>query len=265
MGKNLIVCGTKGGTGKSIVASMILSLIFNNCKIFEIDDNNKTRYKNSKIEIVNLNLKKIDEAILEAEISDYINIIDCGGGNDTKEILQTFADNFVEVKTFFIPILSDYEQIYNLENTIKLIRKYYKKEDIVILLNRAINLDKQDLLEQFVFLFGNEELNIKNKMKELQEKYNIKAALPIKDTFLISYCKNFLQQTLLDVEEKANEIGDLQRYKIEQLKILKEKIKNKEELKKEYKKVLSFVSLVNKVKKYNNNIKEIFEPINLTV
>ena len=259
MGKNLIVCGTKGGAGKSIVASMILPLIFNNCKIFEIDDNNKTRYKNSKIEIVNLNLKKIDEAILEAEINSSNNIIDCGGGNDTKQILENFANNFVEVKTFFIPILQDYEQIYNLENTIKLIRKYYKKEDIVILLNRAINLEKQDLLEQFIFFFGSKELNIKNKMKELQEKYNIKAALPVQDTFLISYVKNFLQKTLKDVEERAEEIGDLQKYKTEQLKILRQKLKDKEELKKEYKKVLSFVSLVNKVKKYNNSIREIFK------
>ena len=129
---NLLVVNTKGGVGKSFVATQILPLALNssNINIFELDNNNKTTLKSNLINFKNLNTHDLDEILFDVSFADeVVNIIDAGGGDDTIEVITALSKNDVEIDTFVIPVLKDFEVTKNLKDTMLRQNRSYPSKD----------------------------------------------------------------------------------------------------------------------------------------
>jgi len=201
---NLAVVNTKGGVGKSFVATQILPLALNssnNINIFELDNNNKTTLKSNLINFKNLNTKSLDEILFDVSFADEItNIIDAGGGNDTTEVITALAKNDVEIDTFVIPVLKDFEVTKNLLDTINLIQKEFENPKIIIVLNKLI----QDPKSEFIYIFGAQEYGIEGILGELEDI----EIVAIKDYSEIDIVKNIYNTTAKDLLETGQEIID---------------------------------------------------------
>jgi cellulose biosynthesis protein BcsQ len=93
-----IIPQTKGGVGKTTISGIVATLLYlqnQNQKInlFEIDDNNVSRVNSNYINHQSLKLKNSEVIIDDIQFtsladSNISNIIDAGGGNDTKIVLK---------------------------------------------------------------------------------------------------------------------------------------------------------------------------------
>ena len=103
-----IVCMTKGGVGKSTFTSPLSTMLYLNnpekkINIFELDDFNEAeKVKSSFINHQTLKLKSTEIIIDEVQYhslsdSSLINIIDAGGGADTKIVLAKLKE--IELKS----------------------------------------------------------------------------------------------------------------------------------------------------------------------
>ena len=167
-----IVPSTKGGVGKSNYATHILPLLTflnpqndnKNLKIFEIDDNNKSRvnFKDERIKIETFKINQADNALfdLSSEVladDNIITIIDCGGGNDSKAVLKYLNDNLFLGCNYYIPVLGG-EDIKNVKDTIKEIRNSDSSAKITLVLNRVQNLDSKDINDEFWNIYGDDDI-----------------------------------------------------------------------------------------------------------
>jgi len=110
----IAVLGLKGGVGKTTISWHVLpSILKQNQRdfvIFEIDDNNESNAFNNSDIISSSNSKtvKTDDKAVAAEIvietmtSDNCVIIDAGGGNDTKKVLEIVKSLGSDVKVLYI-------------------------------------------------------------------------------------------------------------------------------------------------------------------
>ena len=252
----IAVVNTKGGTGKTTFAVNVLPLVLDNVLVLEADNNNKTKLQNSKIEIKNLFADNEDELVTELLFNDNGDIIiDCGGGDDVKKVLKTLNENDVFIDYFFIPVTKDYETLKNLEDTINLIKKSFKDARIVLVLNKVSNLEK--IKQEFLFLFGNQELGIENilKTKFKDTFYNIVA---IKNNTLISYIKNVYKETLKDFLEdlKIFEQYDLANLQKKWVIDCKKQYENEQEAKECFKKKYNKFKLYRQIKKFEEEVTE---------
>ena len=101
---NLVVCNTKGGVGKSFISTQILPLAFDTeINIFEIDNNNKSVLKDSSLNFKTLDLSKAEEALQEADYNfEDVNIIDVGGGDDVKKVLEYIQKNDILIDYYLL-------------------------------------------------------------------------------------------------------------------------------------------------------------------
>jgi len=153
------VVNTKGGTGKSTVAWQILPAIITNSKVIEIDNNNKTIdvFRNSEISGVSktITLKDAQDALGEIlfdmlEGKDETVIIDAGGGDDTKKVIETIKELDFDDIEFIIPLMGGMAQKKNAEDTYEMVKDRGK---VYFFLNRFSS-------EEFAFWYGSEELGI---------------------------------------------------------------------------------------------------------
>ena len=249
---NILVVNTKGGVGKSFVATQILPLALNNnnsnINIFELDNNNKTTLKSNLINFKNLNTSNLDEILFDVSFSDEItNIIDAGGGNDTIQVIEALAKNDVEIDYFIIPILKDFEVTKNLLDTINLIKKEFENPKITIILNKLNN----DYKKEFIYIFGAQDYGIEGILGELED---IKI-LAIKDYNEIDIVKNIYNTTAKDLLETGQEIIDnFAEYKAEWHKEAKET----EDPRSYFAKKMGFYRLIKNLIQIQTNIKTLF-------
>jgi hypothetical protein len=260
---NILVCNTKGGVGKSFISTQILPLAFyyyndnKKINIFEVDNNNNTAINTNILNFMNLDTNRIDEILFDTYNNDLINIIDSGGGDDTKAVISNLAENGVEINLFVIPVLKDFEQIKNLQDTINLIKKNYNNYKIVIALNKVVNSGK----DEFIYFWGNSEYGIDGYFNEIKDNENI-FIIEIKDYNEIDIIKNIYKTTASDaLAEYADVLQNEPEYKQKWLKEAKSKFKEINEQRNYFAKKMQKLLLIKRLNNIKNNIQQIFNQI----
>ena len=262
MSNVLVIVNTKGGVGKSTIASQILPVLFRNTdkkiRVYELDDNNRTYYQNSKIEFNTLKTLKTEEVIDDVNIDlmldeNVINIIDAGGGNDTKAVLDGISKAELKGLTYFIPVNDDFEQFDNTKTTMSVIRDFDKDAKIFLIFNRVLSFDKKDIEKQFIAFFGSEDYGIEGRFKEIF-KFIDKKILMIQNTQILSILKNFYNTTLYDFyNENTDLVDNIDEYKKEWLQQGRDYFKKQM---KHFRFAKDVFDLINYIDKYANPFKE---------
>ncbi|MDY0180583.1 hypothetical protein [Aliarcobacter skirrowii] len=199
-----VIPQTKGGVGKTTVSGVVsvLSYLQNQDKkinLFELDDNNVSKINSNYINHQSLKLKDSEVVIDDIQFaslsdSNVINIIDCGGGNDTKIVLQKLEEIDLLGLNYYIPVNDDLEQVDNLKDTIVLIRDFDKSANINLILNRCFSLEKDEIQKQFINIFGSDELDIPNQLNNLQ----VDNIFFVPNSKMFSILKSHYKVSLLD-------------------------------------------------------------------
>ncbi|MCG3697306.1 hypothetical protein L5F39_06755 [Aliarcobacter butzleri] len=173
-----VIPQTKGGVGKTTISGIVATLLYlqnQNQKInlFEIDDNNNSKINSNYINYQSLKLKDSEVVIDDIQFSslsdsNLVNIVDAGGGNDTKILLNKLKEIDLSGLNYYIPVNDDMEQVDNLKETIFLIRDFDKSANINLILNRCFSLEKNEIQKQFINIFGSGELDIPNQLDNLK-------------------------------------------------------------------------------------------------
>ena len=167
----IVVCNTKGGEGKSMLSIQKLPLLFidKNIFIFEVDNNNNSKkliQNSKKINFktfrVNDGLDALDEVEFNTLTSkdDCVNIIDCGGGDDTLKVFNILNEKELKGLTYVVPITNSISNVDNAIQTIDAILEFDETANINLVLNRFPAYDFIAIKEKFKALFGNEEFNL---------------------------------------------------------------------------------------------------------
>ena len=214
MTRTNFVVNTKGGTGKTTTALHILPTIahiegYENINYYQLDDNNKMEIDSKAINIKNYSLKNTENAIdsVELEIDlneDTINIIDVGGGNDTKLVLNYLKSNATlesEEVTFYIPINTNLSQQNNLKDTIGLIQEVYPKAKIILILNEVNDLENYK--SEFINIFGDDVYDIEPIINLIEESCQQVIKIEKENLFQVMEYRN---KTLLDGYINALEV-----------------------------------------------------------
>lgn len=199
-----VIPQTKGGVGKTTISGIVATLLYlqnQNQKInlFEIDDNNVSRVNSNYINHQSLKLKNSEVIIDDIQFtsladSNISNIIDAGGGNDTKIVLKKVEEIDLTGLNYYIPVNDDMEQADNLLDTITLIRDFDKSGKINLILNRCFNLEKEEIQKQFINIFGSEELDIPNRLTDLK----VDNVFFVPNSPIFSILKSHYKVSLLD-------------------------------------------------------------------
>lgn len=199
-----IIPQTKGGVGKTTISGIVATLLYlqnQNQKInlFEIDDNNVSRVNSNYINHQSLKLKDSEVVIDDIQFSslsddNVVNIVDAGGGNDTKIVLQKLKEIDLSGLNYYIPLNDDMEQVDNVKDTITLIRDFDKSAKINLVLNRCFTLEKEEIQKQFINIFGSEELDIPNRLVDLK----VDNIFFVPNSNIFSILKSHYKVSLLD-------------------------------------------------------------------
>ncbi|CAM4003436.1 hypothetical protein [Arcobacter cloacae] len=199
-----VIPQTKGGVGKTTISGIVATLLYlqnQNQKInlFEIDDNNVSRVNSNYIDYQSLKLKDSEVVIDDIQFSslsdsNVTNIIDAGGGNDTKIVLQKLKEIDLAGLNYYIPLNDDMEQVDNVKDTITLIRDFDKSAKINLVLNRCFTLEKEEIQKQFINIFGSEELDIPNRLTDLK----VDNIFFVPNSNIFSILKSHYRVSLLD-------------------------------------------------------------------
>ncbi len=194
----------KGGVGKTTISGVTATNIYLNNQdkkitLFEIDDNNVSKINSNYINHQSLKLKDSEVVIDDiqfASLSDtnVVNVIDCGGGNDTKIVLQKLKEIDLSGLNYYIPVNDDLEQVDNVKDTIALIRDFDKSANINLILNRCFSLEKDEIQKQFINIFGSDELDIPNQLNNLK----VDNIFFVPNSNIFSILKSHFKVSLLD-------------------------------------------------------------------
>ena len=184
---------------------------------------------------------KIDEILFDNLMDKKVShIIDCGGGDDTIKVLDYLQESDLKGLEYFIPANDDLEQVKNVLDTIKEIKKRDNTAKISIVLNRCNSLDEDEIKNQFIGIFGNESYGIAGVIDELNNQ--VDNFYFIKNTPIFGILKNIYKTTLLDSYREAKEITEnISNYQKEWLKLGKDNFKSKMKFYKFLKDVVRFV------------------------
>lgn len=194
----------KGGVGKTTISGIVSTLLYlqnQNQKInlFELDDNNVSKVNSSYVNYQSLKLKDSEVVLDDIQFSSLsdssvINIIDCGGGNDTKIVLQKLKEIDLSGLNYYIPVNDDMEQVENVQETIFLIRDFDKSANINLVLNRSLSMDKTEIKAQYLNIFGSDELDIPNQLDNLK----VDNIFFVPNSNIFSILKSHYKVSLLD-------------------------------------------------------------------
>ena len=194
----------KGGVGKTTTSGVIATLLYlqnqnKSINLFELDDNNVSKVNSNYINHQSLKLKDSEVVIDDIQFSSLsdsrvVNIIDCGGGNDTKIVLQKLKEIDLSGLNYYIPVNVDMEQVENVKETILLIRDFDKSANINLILNRCFSLEKNEIQKQFINIFGSDELDIPNQVDNLK----VDNIFFIPNSNIFSILKSHYKVALLD-------------------------------------------------------------------
>ncbi|MBU0626057.1 ParA family protein [Patescibacteria group bacterium] len=201
MKKNIAIINTKGGVGKSTLAYHILPYLLKDklFQLIEIDDNNQTIDSYTNSELLNNKIKsvKIDQGTEALETlvvesmfdNDLITIIDAGGGNDSRIVIQSLIDHNLASDTLFvIPYVPDFSQLHNLFETIELVQNY----------NHIVVCNNFSGKEDEAFIHGSEDFEIPNISQLFHEKFSV-----VPKTNLFGYATAYEKNTIYDFAKIA--------------------------------------------------------------
>ena len=202
----IAVVNDKGGVGKSVLSKYVLATLakekYKTVNIYEIDNNNKKGNFNSSL--INHHLFKINdknEAIFDVSFyeddAEVCSIIDCGGGDDVKSVIEALSKNKIENVSFFIPTLDDDETVDNIKSTLDEIRTYYPDSKVTLVLNKAQSNSLEEAKIQFINIFGSEKYGYKSEYEQLAKSLNSIAIVP--HTNLIFLMKNHHRLAMTDL------------------------------------------------------------------
>lgn len=199
-----IVVQTKGGAGKTTFSSILSTLLYlqnkeNKIQVFELDDNNSTRINSDFLSHSSLKLKDSEIALDDIQFNtlstqDVISIIDSGGGNDSKMVLQKLHEIDLTDLNYYIPLTDNMDEIQNFKDTLELIQKFDKNGKINLILNRCLSLDKNEIQKQFINIFGSDELDIPNQLDNLK----VDNIFFVPNSNIFSILKSHYKVSLLD-------------------------------------------------------------------
>lgn len=199
-----VIPQTKGGVGKTTISGIVATLLYlqnQNQKInlFELDDNNNSKVNSNYINHQSLKLKNSEVVIDDIQFSslsdnNIINIVDAGGGNDTKIVLNKLKEIDLSGLNYYIPVNDDLEQVDNVKDTIALIRDFDKSANINLVLNRCFSLEKEEIQKQFINIFGSDELDIPNQLNTLK----VDNVFFVPNSNIFSILKSHYKISLLD-------------------------------------------------------------------
>ena len=194
----------KGGVGKTTISSAVATVIYlknqdKKINLFELDDNNVSKVNSSYVNHQSLKLKDSEVVLDDIQFSSLsdssvVNIIDCGGGNDTKIVLQKLKEIDLSGLNYYIPVNDDMEQVENVQETIFLIRDFDKSANINLVLNRSLSMDKTEIKAQFINIFGDENLNLPNQLDNLK----VDNIFFVPNSNIFSILKSHYKVSLLD-------------------------------------------------------------------
>lgn len=218
-----VVASTKGGSGKSIIASMIIPVLVadtgKKITVYGIDDNNSINIQSSFIDFKDLKTKDSENVIDETEIkninsSDDISIIDLGGGADTHIFLQAVKKSSIRGLIYLIPLGDDIEQVHNLTETLHEIKSASKDAKIYLILNQVNVMNDESIKRQFIGIYGSEKYDVTPLDKKILEQ--VEGIYFLEASPLFSILKNIYNITLLDAYIDAKELlTDLDSKKVE--------------------------------------------------
>lgn len=199
-----VIPQTKGGVGKTTISGIVATLLYlqnqkEEINLFEIDDNNVSRVNSNYINHQSLKLRDSEVVIDDIQFSslsdnNVVNIVDAGGGNDTKIVLQKLKEIDLAGLNYYIPLNDDMEQVDNVKDTITLIRDFDKSAKINLVLNRCFTLEKEEIQKQFINIFGSEELDIPNRLTDLK----VDNIFFVPNSNIFSILKSHYKVSLLD-------------------------------------------------------------------
>ncbi len=200
-----VIVQTKGGVGKTTVSGIVATLLYlqnqdKKINLFEIDDNNNSTVNSNYINYQSLKLKDSELVIDDIQFSslsngNIVNIVDSGGGNDTKIVLQKLKEIDLSGLNYYVPLNDDMEQVQNLKDTITLIRDFDKSANINLILNRCFSLEKDEITKQFINIFGSsEELGIESEIENIK----IDSIYFVPNSNIFSILKSHYKVALLD-------------------------------------------------------------------
>ena len=202
---NIHVTGqTKGGVGKTTVSGIVATLLYlqnqdKKINLFEIDDNNNSKVNSNYINHQSLKLKDSEVVIDDIQFSslsdsNVTTILDAGGGNDTKLVLQKLKEIDLSGLNYYVPVTDNLDEVKNVQDTITLIRDFDKSANINLILNRCFSLEKDEIEKQFINIFGSDELDIPNQLNNLK----VDNIFFVPNSNIFSILKSHYKVSLLD-------------------------------------------------------------------
>ncbi|MDD3466421.1 MAG: hypothetical protein PHE67_04650 [Campylobacterales bacterium] len=198
MSKIYCTINTKGGVGKSTISFQILPIILGGANVVEIDDNNDTAaVLENDAYILSKKSVRLDE--LDATISSIIFqsatkdtpiVVDSGGGNDTRAVIQSLVEMQKTDVCFVIPLKSSRAEVQNALDTYALVKDL--TNNIVFIKNGANEKD-------FIFWDGSKEFGLEPQ----KPKKSTDVFLPSTPLFDIANSKN---ETLASLAEMSGDI-----------------------------------------------------------
>lgn len=213
---NSIKCITngKGGVGKGVLSRVITALAidkYNIINLYEIDNNNKkgsvqSTIINHRVFQVSESKEAIFDVSFDEDNKEILSIIDTGGSDDYKAVLENLHKNKLRNIDFYIPTLHDDETISNIQDTILEIKKYFENPKITLVLNKAKSVDLNEVKKQFINIFGSEKYNYQSNYESIVNDISSIAIIP--ETHLIYLMKNHYRIEMADLYLSSKDLNE---------------------------------------------------------
>lgn len=211
-----ITTSTKGGVGKTLVSSHLLTAyLFNKYKsqirYIEVDDQNmsiKNLVESAVVDASMVKTENLESFAMRLVLENTDAIIDVGGNLTSTMFLKSINDmgSLRGQAIYFIPLLDSRQDLQNALDTYHLIREGDSASKIVFVLNRAVNKNNQELLEeQFLDFFGRKELDIEPALAHIDDAYLIALNFDFVYNKLARHKKTLVEVSLDDVKEQLND------------------------------------------------------------
>lgn len=171
-----VVVSNKGGVGKSLLSNNIVSLLVgDNFELVEVDNNNDTAATFHNSELLKNKARTVrvkdaddilDDVFFEALSNEKNIIVDGGGGDDTNKLLELLGEQSQDNIRYIIPTTVGSDDV----NVLATYNRIPKKDNVLFVLNGYHDADR--LKDEFLYFFGDKELDVKGVLGQIKEEVN---------------------------------------------------------------------------------------------